>query len=98
TPTAHTFYMVFAPPNVTVDPQNPAYHSYYQPATGLPVVYGASIYYDDMGGQTSAFSHELTEAITDPITNAPPVANGWWYTDTGNAWLLSEIADVADAA
>ncbi len=75
-----------------------AYHSYFVNASAQDVIYGNEPYgnptYCQVGGAptpngdaaadtaATAASHELTEAITDPLLNA-------WYTSTGE-----EIGDL----
>jgi hypothetical protein len=75
-----------------------AYHGYFLNSTGVPVIYGNEPYagksgcevqhavppYNDIAADSAAnlASHELTEAITDPLLNA-------WYSSQGN-----EIGDL----
>ncbi len=98
-PGPNLLYFVFTPPGVTVDLSGDlscsafcGYHS----AVGSSLFYAAMPYPDcsgcqvgstDLDSLTVTASHELSEAITDPIPG-----QGWyWYSDPNNQGEIGDI-------
>jgi hypothetical protein len=121
-PDGNRLYMVFMPPNVRVTSSigtSPndfrGYHNLFTDGGGAPVYYAVITHplgngdinnLNDFDSFTKLVSHELAEAVTDPVVGDP--TNGGWFEDaTGsppgpfvgfptNGESMMEICDFAD--